>query len=123
MPSGQSAGCGQSREAVHGGGSARINSCAAEADESVGSRIRVIPGTEGNGLILRGHEPLVGDRYPVGVMAQITEDVPGPTEGRLGVDDPFDTSEFSGEPVEGRWISPVGDVAREGEFPLLEGLL
>ena len=82
-----------------------------EADEPVGSRLRVVPGTEGNGLILRGHEPLIGDRHPVGVMAQVTEDMPGPTEGRFGVDHPLDTSEFSRQPVEGRWVSPTGDVA------------
>jgi len=94
-----------------------------EADEPVGSWVRVIPGAEGNGLILRGHEPLVGDGHPVGVMAQVREDVPGSTEGRLGVDDPLDTSEFSRQPVEGRWVSPAGDVTREDELPLFEGLL
>lgn len=82
-----------------------------EADEPIGSRVTVIPGAEGNGLIIRAHEPLVGDGHPVGVMAQVTEDMPGPTEGGFGVDHPFDTSEFSGEPVEGRWVSPTGDVA------------
>jgi hypothetical protein len=87
-----------------------------EADPPIGSRVVVIPGAEGNGLIIRGHEPLVGDGHPVGVMTQVAEDVPG-------VDDPLDRPEFLGEPLEGRWVCPMGDVTGEGKFILFEGLL
>ena len=94
-----------------------------EADEPVGSWVRVVPGAEGNGLIIIGHEPLVGDGHPVGVMTQVREDVPGPAEGGVGVDDPLDRPEFFGEPLEGRWVCPMGDLAGEGKLPLREGLL
>ena len=94
-----------------------------EADEPIGSRVTVIPGAEGHGLILRGHEPLVGDGHPVGVMTQVTEDMPGPTEGGFGVDDPLDRPEFFGEPLEGRWVCPLGDLPGEGKLTLFEGLL
>jgi hypothetical protein len=94
-----------------------------EADPPIGSRATVIPGAEGNGLIIRAHEPLVGDGHPVGVMAQVTEDMPGPTEGRFGVDHPLDRPEFFGEPLEGRWVCPMGDLPGEGKLTLFEGLL
>ena len=94
-----------------------------QADKPVGSRVLVIPGTEGNGLTIKGEEPLVGEGYPVGVMAQVAEDMPGPTEGRFGVDDPFDSPKFSDPPFEDRWVSPVSDAAGEGELSLLEGPL
>ena len=94
-----------------------------QADKPVGSRVLVIPGTEGNGLPIKGQEPLVGEGYPVGVMAQVAEDMPGPTEGRFGVDDPFDSPKFSDPPFEDRWVSPVSYVAGEGELSLLEGPL
>jgi len=48
-----------------------------QADKPVGSRVLVIPGTEGNGLPIKGQEPLIGEGYPVGVMAQVAEDMPG----------------------------------------------
>ena len=94
-----------------------------EADKPVGSRVLVIPGAEGNGLTIRGNEPLVGDGHPVGVMAEVAKDMPGSTEGRFGVDDPFGSSEFSDPPFEDRWVSPAGDVAGEAEFSLFEDLL
>jgi hypothetical protein len=31
-----------------------------------GSRVLVVPGTEGNGLAIKGEEPLLGDGHPVG---------------------------------------------------------
>ena len=60
-----------------------------ESDEPVRARVFVIPGTEGHRLPIKGKEPLVGNGYPVGVMAEVAEDMPGTTEGRFGVDHPF----------------------------------
>jgi len=94
-----------------------------EADPPIGSRVVVIPGAEGDGLILRGHEPLVGDGHSVGVMTQVAEDVLRSAEGGFGVDDPLDRPEFFGEPLEGRWVCPMGDVTGEGKLILFEGLL
>ena len=94
-----------------------------ETDQPIDSRLVVVPGAEGNGLIIRGHEPLVGDGHPVGVMTQVAEDVPRSAEGGFGVDDPLDRPEFFGEPLEGRWVCPMGDLPGEGKLTLFEGLL
>ena len=89
----------------------------------MGSRLLVIPGTQGNGLAIQGKEPLVGDGHAVGVMAQVAEHMPGPTEGRFGVDNPFGSLKFSDPSFEDRWVSPVGDVAGEAELSLFEAHL
>ena len=94
-----------------------------QADKPVGSRVLVVPGTKGDGLAIKGKESLVGDGHPVGVMAQVAEDMPGATEGRFGVDDPFGSLKFSDPPFEDHWISPAGDLAGEAELSLLEGSL
>ena len=91
-----------------------------QVDASVGSGLLISSDPEGNRLSIKSHESLVGDGHPVGVMAQVTEDVPGATEGRLGVYHPFHSSEFSREPFKGRWVFPAFDVAREGERSQLE---
>ena len=93
-----------------------------QVDASVRSGLLIVPGPEGDRLPIEGHESLVGDGHPVSVMAQVAEDVPGATERRFSIDDPFGSSEFSGEPFEDGNVSPMGDVAGEGELSLLEGL-
>ena len=94
-----------------------------QPEKPVGSWVLVIPGTEGNRLAIKGKDPLVGDGHPVGVMAQVGEDMSGSTEGCFGVDNPFGSPKFSDPPFEDFWISPVGDAAGEGELSLLKGLL
>jgi len=81
-----------------------------QSDKPIGSRL-LIPDPEGHRLAIKGHESLVGDGHPMGVMAEVAEDVPGATEGRFGVYHPFHSSEFSREPFKDHWVSPVGDVA------------
>jgi hypothetical protein len=93
-----------------------------QVDESVRSGLLISPGPEGHRLSIKGQESLVGDGHPVGVMAQVAEDVPGATEGGLGIDDPFHSSEFPHEPFEDRHVSPMPDLAGEGELTLLERL-
>ena len=93
-----------------------------QLDASVRSGLLIVPGPEGHRLSIEGQESLVGDGHPVGVMAQVAEHVPGATEGRLGIDDPFGSSGFPHEPFEDRHVSPMPDFAGEGELPLLEGL-
>lgn len=82
-----------------------------QVDESVRSGLLISPGPEGNRLSVKSHESLVGDSHPVGVMAEVAEDVSRATEGRFGVYHPFHSSEFSREPFKDRWVFPVGDVA------------
>jgi hypothetical protein len=50
----------------------------------------VILAFEGHLLAVEGDEPAVGDRDPVGVAGQISEDSVGSAEGSLGIDHPFD---------------------------------
>ena len=48
---------------------------------------------EGDVLIGDLDEPRVGDRRAMGVAREIAENLLGPAEGRLGVDDPVDLSQ------------------------------
>ena len=82
-----------------------------QVDASVRSGLLIVPGPEGNRLAIKGEDPLVGDGRPVGVMAQVGEDMSGSTEGRFGVDNPFGSLKFSDPPFKDRWVSPVSDVA------------
>jgi hypothetical protein len=44
---------------------------------------------EGDGVLLQAHQPMIGDGDPVGVAAQIIEDLLGAAKGWLGVHDPL----------------------------------
>jgi hypothetical protein len=41
-------------------------------------------------IVVEGDDPAVGDRDPMGVAAEISQDLGGPAERLLGVDDPCD---------------------------------
>jgi hypothetical protein len=91
-----------------------------QADESVGPRVLVIPGTEGNGLPIEGDESLVGDGGAVGVMGQVAKDMLGTIERGLGVGIPFDSSQVAQESFEGGRVLEAG---REAKIALTPGLL
>src|ERR1035438_7314663 len=48
----------------------------------------IISPEEGDAIVLKGHETMVGDRDPMGVAGQVVEDMFGAAERRLGIDDP-----------------------------------
>jgi hypothetical protein len=68
------------------------------ADELVGLELHdlccavlaVILPAEGDMIVVEGDDPAVGDRDPMGVAAEISQDLGGPAERLLGVDDPCD---------------------------------
>jgi hypothetical protein len=57
--------------------------------EGPGSLAAVVLVAKGDGVVIDGHEPMVGDRDAVGVAGQILEHRVGALERGLGIDDPF----------------------------------
>jgi hypothetical protein len=55
---------------------------------------------EGDAFPVKRKESMVRDRYPVGVSTQVTEDLSGPAERRLGIDNPVFPVQPSQELVE-----------------------
>jgi hypothetical protein len=72
-------------------------------------------------VLFHGLEPVVGDGDPMGVASQVFEDRIGPTEGRLGIDDPLDMPSLSQQPTEGRGSAEGLQGALEAEASVLEG--
>ena len=56
--------------------------------------VSIVPPAEGDAIVLKGHEPMVGDGNAMGVASQIVENMLGAAEGWLGVDDPVLLAEF-----------------------------
>ena len=50
--------------------------------------VAVVLPAERHVAVVDGKEPMIRDRDPVGVPAHVVQDLPGSTEGRLGVDHP-----------------------------------
>ena len=69
------------------------------------------------------HDPMIGNRDPVGVAADILHHLLGPGEGRLGVDDPFHMAHGIEMQVENRRVSKGLEGREELEFAGIESLL
>jgi hypothetical protein len=63
--------------------------------------VSIVPPAEGDAMVLKGHETMVGDGDAMGVASQIVENMFGAAEGWLGVDDPVLLAEFPKEVAEG----------------------
>src|SRR5229473_2194999 len=63
--------------------------------------LAVILPREGNMIVVEGDEPAVGDRDPMGVAAEISQDLGRPAERLLGVDDPIEAPRRSDAGGEG----------------------
>jgi hypothetical protein len=50
--------------------------------------VGIVAPSEGDAIVLEGHEAMVGDSDAMGVVGQVVENMFGATEGRLGVDHP-----------------------------------
>ena len=76
---------------------------------------------EGNLIAVQGENPLIGNGNAVSKAAQIFENLWRPSEGSLGVDDPFDFFERFDESAKNRGIGQCGDLAGELELLVLKG--
>jgi len=93
-----------------------------QTDRPVGDRLRIDPGTEGNGLRIEGKDALVGDGGAMGVAAEIVVHVHGALEGRFGVGVPFDSSQTTEEASKSCGLFELPGVFWKGELALPEGL-
>ena len=69
------------------------------------------------------HDPMIGNRDPVGVAADVVHHLLGSSEGRLGVDDPFHTTHGIEMPEETLRISKGLEGREELKFAGIESLL
>jgi len=63
-----------------------------------------------------GDESMVGNRYPMGVLAEITKRVLGTAEGAFCVNHPFGAEQRAQPRGEGFWILERDECSMEGEF-------
>jgi len=73
----------------------------------------ILPG-EGDMILAEGDEPAVGDRDPMGIAAEISQDLGRPAERLLGVDDPIDAPRRSDAGGEGSGLGQGGEIASSG---------
>jgi len=57
-------------------------------DDLLLAAVGIITPTEGDAIVFKRHETMVGDGHAMGVAGQVVENMFGATEGRLGVDHP-----------------------------------
>jgi len=62
--------------------------------------VGIISPAEGDTIVFKGHESMVGDSYSMGVSRQIVENMFSTAEGRLGVDDPVLSEQLPEEVAE-----------------------
>ena len=74
-------------------------------------------------IVIAVLDAAVGDGDAMGVAPEIGEDLGGPTERLLGVDDPSGAAHRGSEGVEARGFSEVYEVAEEPQGVGVEGLL
>ena len=55
---------------------------------------------EGDAVVIAGNQAVIGDGDPVGVSAEVVEDLLGAAKGSLGIDAPFDVVELVDEDLE-----------------------
>ena len=70
-----------------------------------------------------GHtdKPRIGDGDAMGVAAEIGQHLPGATEGRFGVDDPFDMTDLCQPAAERGGRHQPGEVAKEAQIARVVG--
>lgn len=83
--------------------------------------LAVILPREGDMIVVEGDEAAVGDRDPMGIAAEISQDLGGPAERLLGVDDPIDAPRRSDAGGEGRGLGQGGEIAKEVQGSGAEG--
>ena len=77
----------------------------------------VIAPAEGHARVIDADQPTVGDGDPVGVAAEIGEDMFGRTERRLGIDDPVLAAKLTDRSGEGIGVTEPVERAGEAQSP------
>ena len=72
-------------------------------------------------IVVEGDDPAVGDRDPMGVAAEISQDLGGPAERLLGVDDPIDAPRRCDAGGEGSGLGQEGEITEEAQGSGAEG--
>ena len=78
--------------------------------------VTIVLPTEADMAILAGEQPAVGDRDPMGVAPEISENLLGASERPLGVDDPFDLAQHVEMADERRRRGEVREMTEELEL-------
>ena len=72
--------------------------------------------------VFHADEPLVGDGHTVGIPCKVLEDLLGPAEGGLRVDNPVTSLEGLERRLPSSWVSKVAEFPFKSEFSLLKSL-
>src|SRR4051795_6440307 len=95
---------------------------------SSGHRFALVAGAvvlpaEADAPILAREQTAVGEGDPVRVAAEIVENLPGPAERSLGIDDPFDAAQRLDVRTESGRLAQPREIAEEGQVASLKGRL
>ena len=85
--------------------------------------VAVVPPVELHLPVFNLQDPMIGNRDPVGVAADVVHHLLGPGEGCLGVDDPFHIAHGIEMPAENLRVSKGFEGGEELEFAGIESLL
>ena len=85
--------------------------------------VAVVPPLELDLPVFDFQDPMIGNRDPVGVAADVVHHLLGAGEGRLGVDDPFGMVQGIEMPAENLRVSKGLEGREELEFAGIESLL
>lgn len=77
------------------------------------------PGDEGDAVIIHGDQAVIGDGDPVGVAAEVFEDLLRATEGPFGIDDPFCSIQLVHEMGEQGWVGQLLACCGECELSIV----
>jgi hypothetical protein len=85
--------------------------------------VAVVPPVELDLRVFDIHDPMIGNRDPVRVAADVVHHLLGSGEGRFGVDDPFQVAHRIEMPAENLWISKGLEGSGESELAGVKSLL
>ena len=97
-------------------------------DELVGSEchfafrvgVAVIPPVKPDLVVIKRNQSMIGDGDPVGVAAQVTEHLFGPTEGRFDIDDPVVGMDAADQGAKAPWEFEELNGSGKAEFVVVE---